>query len=95
MGLVHVCPLSRIAQVAAQCGADSLASLLGPPFDPAPEIETARKWRRLSPPAKANKRLVAVADALLSREGQMVRAIESIGRGADCYEGEVFGMETA
>ena len=169
MGLVYVCPLSRVAQVVAQSGADSLVSLLSPPFqaprlaeiaperrltlglsdivapldgqvlpeqahveslieffrrwdrarpmvvhcyagvsrspaaafiglcalDAAPEIEIARKLRRLSPSATPNKRLVELADALLSRQGRMVRAIESIGRGADCFEGEVFGMETA
>jgi predicted protein tyrosine phosphatase len=64
-------------------------------LDAAPEIEIARKLRRLSPSATPNKRLVELADALLSREGRMVRAIESIGRGANCFEGEVFGMETA
>jgi predicted protein tyrosine phosphatase len=95
MGLLYVCPLSRVAQVVAQSRADALASLLSPPFDPAPEIEIARKWRRLSPSATPNKRLAERADALLSRQGRMVRATESIGRGADCFEGEVFGMETA
>ena len=169
MGLVYVCPLSRVEQVIARCGAGSLVSLLSPPFqaprpaaipperhltlglsdivaprdghvlagseqvesliaffrlwdrarpmvvhcyagvsrspaaafiglcalDPAPEIEIAKKLRRLSPSATPNKHLVELADALLSRQGRMVRAIESIGRGADCFEGEVFGMETA
>ena len=64
-------------------------------LDAAPEIEIAQNLRRLSPSATPNKRLVELADALLSREGRMVRAIESIGRGAHCFEGEVFGMETA
>jgi predicted protein tyrosine phosphatase len=59
------------------------------------EIEIARELRRLSPSATPNPRLVALADALLSREGRMTRAIESIGRGQDCFEGEVFCMETA
>ncbi|WP_294535093.1 protein tyrosine phosphatase [uncultured Rhodoblastus sp.] len=169
MGLVYVCPLSRVEQVVAQCGADSLVSLLSPPYraprlaaiardrhlaiglsdivapmagqvlpesrhvesliaffqnwdrarplvvhcyagvsrspaaafiglcalEAAPEIEIARNLRRLSPSATPNKRLVELADALLSRDGRMVAAIESIGRGADCFEGEVFWMETA
>ena len=62
---------------------------------PRPESEIARELRRLSPSATPNPRLVALADALLSREGRMSRAIESIGRGRDCFEGEVFCMETA
>jgi predicted protein tyrosine phosphatase len=95
MGLVHVRPLSRVAQVVAQSGADALPPPLSPPRDLAPEFEIARKWRYLSPSATPNKRLVERADALLSRQGRMVRATESIGRGADCFEGEVFGMETA
>jgi predicted protein tyrosine phosphatase len=169
MGLVYVCPQSRVEQVVAQCGADSLVSLLSPPsraarpatiqperhlalglsdivvpvegqrladgrqvdsliaffrrwerarplvvhcyagvsrspaaafiglcaLDAAPEIEIALKLRRLSPSATPNRRLVELADALLSRQGRMMAAIESIGRGADCFEGEVFCMETA
>jgi predicted protein tyrosine phosphatase len=169
MGLVYVCPLSRVDQVVAQYGAGSLLSLLSPPFqaprpapisperhlalglsdivapldghvlagrqhvesliaffsrwerarpmvvhcfagvsrspaaafiglcalDAAPEIEIAQKLRRLSPSATPNKHLVEIADALLSRQGRMVAAIESIGRGVDCLEGEVFCMETA
>jgi predicted protein tyrosine phosphatase len=62
---------------------------------PAPEIEIAEKLRRLSPSATPNRRLVALADTLLSRDGRMVAAVDSIGRGADCFEGEVFWMETA
>jgi predicted protein tyrosine phosphatase len=64
-------------------------------LDEAPEIEIARKLRRLSPSATPNKRLVALADGCLSRQGRMIAAIDSIGRGADCFEGEVFCMETA
>ena len=62
---------------------------------PTPEIEIARKLRLVSPSATPNPHLVALADAILSREGRMIAAIESIGRGADCFEGEVFCMETA
>ena len=62
---------------------------------PAPEIEIARKLRQLSPSATPNPHLVALADAILSRQGRMIAAIESIGRGADCFEGELFCMETA
>ncbi len=169
MSLVYVCPLSRVEQVVAQSGADSLVSLLSPSHPPprfaaiaperhlmlglsdivapleghvlpqpghvasliefflrwerarplvvhcyagvsrspaaafiglcaldvAPEIEIAKKLRLLSPSATPNKRLVALADSKLSRQGRMMAAIDSIGRGADCFEGEVFCMETA
>jgi predicted protein tyrosine phosphatase len=169
MGLVYVCPLSRVEQVVAESGADSLVTLLSPQHPPprvatiapdrhlmlglsdivapldghvlpepdhvaslieffrrwerarplvvhcyagvsrspaaafiglcalsaAPEIELAKKLRRLSPSATPNRRLVALADSKLSREGRMIAAIDSIGRGADCFEGEVFCMETA
>ncbi|SNY92478.1 Predicted protein tyrosine phosphatase [Cohaesibacter sp. ES.047] len=56
------------------------------------EMELALSLREASPPATPNKRLVALADAILGREGRMVKAIESIGRGADCYEGNIFAM---
>lgn len=61
----------------------------------APEIQIAQDLRRLSPSATPNRRLVALADTLLSRDGRMVAAIDSIGRGADCFENEIFSMETA
>jgi predicted protein tyrosine phosphatase len=49
--------------------------------------------RARSPTATPNLRLVAVADALLKRQGRMVAAAERIGRGADCYEGVPFRIE--
>jgi predicted protein tyrosine phosphatase len=62
---------------------------------PKPEIEIARELRRLSPSATPNRHLVSLADTLLSREGRMTAAVKAIGRGRDCFEGEVFCMETA
>ncbi len=62
---------------------------------PTPEIDIARDLRRLSPSATPNRRLVALADTLLARDGRMVAAVDSIGRGADCFEGDIFFMETA
>jgi predicted protein tyrosine phosphatase len=62
---------------------------------PKPEIEIARDLRRLSPSATPNRHLIALADKLLSRGGRMTAAVEAIGRGRDCFEGEVFCMETA
>ncbi len=57
------------------------------------ELELADLLRAKSPTATPNRRLVDLADRMLEREGRMVRAIESIGRGADCYEGVPFALE--
>lgn len=169
MARLYVCPLSRIEQVVAESGAQSLVTLLNPPLiaqrpalieadrhlvlelsdivaaqnghilagahhveallaflrdwdrarplvvhcyagvsrSPAaafiaacaltesPEIELARDLRRLSPSATPNRHLIALADAIMSRQGRMIAAIESIGRGADCFEGETFFMDLA
>lgn len=59
------------------------------------EAELAARLRSLSPSATPNPLLVAHADALLGRGGRMVRAIQAIGRGADCFEGEVFTLDLA
>ncbi|WP_019170623.1 tyrosine phosphatase family protein [Pseudaminobacter salicylatoxidans] len=57
------------------------------------EMELAKELRWLSPSATPNPRLIAVADALLGREGRMIAAIKSIGRGADAFEGVPFALE--
>ncbi len=59
------------------------------------EFELAQDLRRISPTATPNRRLVALADRRLGREGRMVAAIAAIGRGADCYEGAPFALEFA
>lgn len=56
------------------------------------EAELARELRRLSPMATPNPRIVALADALLNREGRMIAAIRAIGRGADAFEGVPFTL---
>lgn len=56
------------------------------------EAELAGKLRDLSPSATPNPRLVHHADMLLGRQGRMVAAIASIGRGADTYEGAPFAL---
>ncbi|MFE1602226.1 tyrosine phosphatase family protein [Methylobacterium sp. ID0610] len=56
------------------------------------EAELARTLRAASPSATPNARLVAMADAVLGRDGRMVAAIAAIGRGADAYEGETFSL---
>jgi len=169
MSRLYVCPLARIEQVVAQTGAESVVSLVNPPFEPpvlpgiaaerrlhigvsdivaprdghvlagadhveallaflrawdrarpmvvhcyagvsrspaaafiaacaltgAPEAEIAQNLRRISPSATPNRHMIALADSILLRQGRMIAAIESIGRGADCYEGEVFYMDLA
>jgi predicted protein tyrosine phosphatase len=57
------------------------------------EEEMAQRLRRASPTATPNARLVALADNLLRRRGRMITAIERIGRGEDCVEGEPFAMD--
>lgn len=67
-----------------------IAAALAPTRD---EMELAKTLRWLSPSATPNPRLVAVADHILGRNGRMVAAIASIGRGADAYEGVPFELE--
>ncbi len=67
-----------------------VASALAPQRD---EVELARELRWLSPSATPNPRLIAVADALLGREGRMIAAIKGIGRGAEAFEGTPFALE--
>lgn len=63
------------------------AAALAPERD---EVELAQTLRRLSPSATPNGRLVAHADDILGRDGRMVEAIRTIGRGADAFEGTPF-----
>ena len=57
------------------------------------EYALAYELRKQSPTATPNARLIQLADTALSREGRMVRAIERIGRGADCSEGSPFALQ--
>ena len=59
------------------------------------EAEIAHAIRLASPTATPNARLVAVADAMLERNGRMNAAIEAIGRGQECFEGVPFALELA
>lgn len=56
------------------------------------ELELAKRLRAASPSATPNRRIVALADGLLGREGRMVRAIETIGRGESAFEGTPFSL---
>lgn len=67
-----------------------VAAALMPECD---ETALAAELRRRSPSATPNMRIIDLADRLLMRGGRMVRAIETIGRGADAREGRPFVLE--
>jgi predicted protein tyrosine phosphatase len=56
------------------------------------EAEIGARLRSRSPEATPNARVVTLADAILRRDGRMVRAVQAIGRGVDAYEGSVFAL---
>ena len=57
------------------------------------ELTIARELRGASTTATPNARLVSLADRMLGRDGRMVAAIESIGRGFVAYVAEPFRLE--
>jgi predicted protein tyrosine phosphatase len=57
------------------------------------ELTIARELRGASTTATPNARLVSLADRMLGRDGRMVAAIESIGRGIVAYEAEPFRLD--
>jgi len=59
----------------------------------AKEMELAQKLRSASPIATPNPLIVAAADKLLGRDGRMSEAVDSIGRGASAWEGNVFTLD--
>ena len=56
----------------------------------ADEMELAQELRDASASATPNRLITAQVDQLLGREGRMLKAVESIGRGANAYEGTPF-----
>ncbi|WP_312797841.1 protein tyrosine phosphatase [Tianweitania sp.] len=56
------------------------------------EEALAQELRQSSPSATPNPRIIALADDLLGRQGRMVAAIRSIGRGAEAFEGAPFTL---
>ena len=57
------------------------------------EDSIAQALREASPTATPNIRIVSLADRLLGRDGRMVAAIETIGRGIMAMEAEPFRLE--
>ncbi|HTK36468.1 MAG TPA: hypothetical protein VL358_14445 [Caulobacteraceae bacterium] len=58
----------------------------------APELKIAEALRAASAVAHPNRRIVALADALLDRGGRMVEAIEAIGPGESADENRAFDL---
>jgi len=56
----------------------------------ADEMELAQELRNASASATPNRLITAKIDEALGRKGRMLRAVESIGRGADAYSGTPF-----
>jgi predicted protein tyrosine phosphatase len=54
------------------------------------EEDIAWSIRQASPTAKPNARLVALADAMLGRDGRMIAAANAIGRGVFAEEADPF-----
>jgi predicted protein tyrosine phosphatase len=57
------------------------------------EASIARALRQASPTATPNIRIVSLADRLLGRDGRMIAAIETIGRGVMAAEAEPFRLD--
>jgi predicted protein tyrosine phosphatase len=57
------------------------------------EDDIAQALRRASPTATPNIRIVSLADRLLGRDGRMMAAIETIGRGVLAAEAAPFRLE--
>ena len=71
-------------------GAYVAACALKPDRD---EMAIAAALRRASATATPNSRIVALGDRMLARNGRLVAAIDSIGRGAFAFEGDPFRLE--
>jgi predicted protein tyrosine phosphatase len=57
------------------------------------EFEIARELRAKSPTATPNRLLIQIADRLLRRDGRMIEAVASIGRGEECFEATPFALD--
>jgi predicted protein tyrosine phosphatase len=57
------------------------------------ELDLAQELRGASASATPNRMITAQVDQLLGREGRMLQAVESIGRGANAFEGTPFNLK--
>ena len=84
--VVHCFPgISR-----STAAAFTAACALNPQRD---EADIARAIRAASPTASPNKRIVAIADEVLQRDGRMIRAVDALGRGVEAMEGHPFRLD--
>ena len=60
--------------------------------NPGFERDIANELRRRAPFVTPNRLMVRLADDMLGREGRMIAAIETIGRGAEAREGEPYQL---
>lgn len=59
------------------------------------EMVLAKRLRAASPSATPNSLMIELADDHLGRDGRMNKAITSIGRGKDAWEGNVFRLSVS
>jgi predicted protein tyrosine phosphatase len=59
---------------------------------PGDEQAIAQRLRKAAPHAQPNPRIVALADALLERDGRMVDAVDAMGPGEVVFEGRLFAL---
>ena len=59
---------------------------------PGQEMVLAERLRHAAPFATPNRRLIALADEMMGRDGAMIAAIEAIGQGVECTLGEPFEL---
>lgn len=60
--------------------------------EPGHEEDIARLLRARAPHAQPNRRLVALADDILSRDGRMVDALDAMGPAKVVFEGVLFAL---
>lgn len=57
------------------------------------EMQLAQELRVASPSATPNQMITHQVDQVLGRDGRMLKAVESIGRGANAFEGTPFVLK--
>jgi predicted protein tyrosine phosphatase len=88
-GEEHVADLIRFVRRSTASAYASVCAL-NPQRD---ELGIAQALRRASPTATPNIRIVSLADKLLGRDGRMVAAVETIGRGCLAEEAAPFRLD--
>jgi len=58
------------------------------------EMEAAQTLRRAAPHAQPNRRIIALADQILGRQGRLVGAREAMGRATPAHEGQLVTLES-